>query len=519
MRLGKRRPQHPPEKRFVGPTGARALALALVGGVALSLAFPEPSVAPLAWIALAPLLHAARGATPARGFVLGLVFGAAFFGLLLVWISIVGWLGWFVLVLLQSLFIGIFGASWALLARRGNTAARVLLAATLWVALEYLRARVPVGGFTWGQLAQSQHNLGWMLESAGIAGGWGIAFVIAAANALVAEAWARLRTGAHRQAALVASAAAAVIASPSLAPASAATGRALDVAIVQGNVPREPGRYSSTVERELAIVVNHARLTSALADEDVDLVVWPESSVGVDVRHNENAARLVSGSARAVGVPMIVGGNLYVDEDRYKVVAFEVSPDGEIADVYQKTHLVPFGEYVPARDFWTWLPQLDQIPRDAIAGREPTLFEVAGGTVAPVLSFEGDFGSLVRSRIGAGGRLLVVATNTSTWGHSWASAQHLAFSQLRAAENGVWSVHAAISGISAFVAPDGSVKGFLGLWRAGSIVQSLRFARSVTLYARWGDWLPFLCLAASAVVLAAGAVGSRRERQAEDGSA
>ena len=481
----------------------------MAGGGALSLAFPEPSVAPLAWVALAPLLCAAREMRPVRGFALGLVFGIGFFGLLLVWISIVGWLAWFVLVLLQSLFIAAFGACWALLSRTGTVVVRALLAAAAWVALEYVRARVPVGGFTWGQLAQSQHNIGWMLRGAGVAGGWGIAFLITAVNALVAEAWARGRER-RRQAMLLVGAALAAIAAPSLVPAPTATGQALEVAIVQGNVPRVPGRYDSAVERELAIAENHARLTRALSGENVDLVVWPESSVGVDLRHNEHARRLVSSSARAVGAPMIVGGNLYVDEGRYKVVAFEVSASGEIADLYQKTHLVPFGEYVPARDFWTWLPQLDQIPRDAVAGSEATLFGVAGGTVAPVLSFEGDFGSLVRARIGGGGRLLVVATNTSTWGHSWASAQHLAFSQLRAAENGVWSVHAAISGISAFVAPDGAVEGSLGLWRSGTLVQRLRFAETVTPYARWGDWLPWLCLAVLAVVGLVAATGAAR---------
>src|SRR5947207_8969152 len=104
-------------------------------------------------------------------------------------------------------------------------------------------------------------------------------------------------------------------------------------------------------------------------------------------------------------------------------------------------HLVPFGEYVPGRRLLSWLPLLDQIPQDAVAAHDPKSFSVDGGEVTTVLSYEGDFGSLVRQRIGAGGRLLVVATNTSTWRRSWASAQHVAMSQVRAAENGVWVVH------------------------------------------------------------------------------
>jgi apolipoprotein N-acyltransferase len=199
-------------------------------------------------------------------------------------------------------------------------------------------------------------------------------------------------------------------------------------------------------------------------------------------------------AARTVEAPMIVGGNLQVDEDHYQVMAYDVDPDGEIVDRYQKTHLVPFGEYVPGRRFLKWLPILDQVPQDAVAGTERTLFDVDGQKVAPVLSFEGDFGSLVRRRIGEGGRLLVVATNTSTWGHSWASAQHAAFSQVRAAENGVWVVHAALSGISEFIAPDGRVTQRSPLYQEATLVQDLRFSSGTTLYARIGDWLPWTAL-------------------------
>jgi apolipoprotein N-acyltransferase len=147
---------------------------------------------------------------------------------------------------------------------------------------------------------------------------------------------------------------------------------------------------------------------------------------------------------------------------------------------------------------------LDQVPRDAIAADEPTIFEAAGGRVAPVISYEGDFGSLVRQRIADGGRLLVVATNTSTWGESWASAQHVAFSQVRAVENGVWVVHAALSGISAFVSPAGDVVRSTPLWEATTAVEVVRFAETPTLYARSGDWVAWGSVLAGAILVILG---------------
>ncbi|MDQ3986619.1 MAG: apolipoprotein N-acyltransferase [Actinomycetota bacterium] len=474
-------------------------AAVLVGGGALALAFPEPDLAPVAWIALVPLLVSLRRAPPGRALRLGIAFGLSFFGALLSWISLVGWVAWAVLIALESLFVGAFGLAFSYSSRAGAVL-RVASAPVLWVAAEYLRARVPLGGFTWGQLAQSQHNLAWMLKPAAFAGGWAVAFVVVGVNALMAEAWIALVDRRIVFAAASTGLAALLVGLPALVPQIEADGRPIKVAIVQGNVPRD--FEGDVFDKELKIISSHERLTARL-DQPVDLVVWPESSLGIDIDENSQASEAVRGAAVAADAPMIVGGNLDVDSDHYRVMAFLVDAQGAIVDRYQKTHLVPFGEYVPARSYLDWIPMLDQVPRDAVAGREKTVFGVAGGQIAPVVSYEGDFGSLVRSRIDSGGRMLVVATNTSTWGESWASAQHVAFSKVRAVENGVWVIHAALSGISAFIAPNGSVFGTAPLWTATTSIHEVRFATEPSFYARTGDWLPVACLLLAVVMGAA----------------
>jgi apolipoprotein N-acyltransferase len=430
------------------------------------------------------------------------LFGITFFGVLIYWFSIAGWIAWALAVVLESLFTGLFGALWGATSRWVRGGAVVFAGAALWVACEYVRARVPFGGFTWGDLAQSQHNLPWMLRSAAIAGGWGTAFLMVSSAACLVCALSAVRAEHRRTAIIYVVAAIALIALPLLAPRSTATGSELRVAIVQGNVPRS--FIGRTIAKEREIIRSHVRLTKQLAPRHPDLVVWPESAVGIDLRRFPEVARVVEGAARSVHAPLIVGTNFDVDPTHYKVVALLLSSRGTILDVYQKTHLVPFGEYVPGRRFLSWIPLLAQIPEDALPAEHATLFTVDGGKVAPVLSFEGDFGSLVRDRIHAGGGLLVVATNTSTWGTTPASAQHLAMSQVRAAENGVWVVHAAVSGISAFIAPDGTVVRSTPLWKATSMVQKVRFGDGTTFYTRTGDWLPILCLMAALAMAVAG---------------
>ena len=485
-----------------------AYPLLLLSGAVLSFAFPEPDIAPLAWFALVPLFVVARDETAGRGFLAGFVFGLGFFGPLLSWVSLIGWVAWGVLVPLQAVFIGLFGLAWAKASQssRGparaasagrESAERVVAAASMWVAIEALRSLVPVGGFTWGQLAQSQHNLQWMLRPASIGGGLLVAFILVAVNACWAEAITSV-PGRARAALVPAVTAAVLLVAPVLIPAQDATGEALDVAIVQGNVPTE---IPVGFERDMKILESHTELTRGLEGEGVDLVVWPESALPFDVDDDPEAQIALQIASGAAGAPILAGGNLDVDDEHYKVMAFQVDKDGRIVDRYQKTHLVPFGEYVPGRNLFGWIPMLDQVARDAVAGENVAVFDVAGGKVAPVISFEADFGSLVRRRMDEGARLLTVLTNTSTWGRTWASAQHVAFSQVRAAENGVWVVHAALSGISAFIAPDGQVVERLPLWTADSAVAEVRFAEDTTFYARTGDWLPWLATVLSAAAL------------------
>ena len=415
-----------------------------------------------------------------------------------------GYAAWLALVLLQAAYVGAFGALWGALSKHLGPLARLVVPALLWVSVvEYLRSVTPVVGFTWGELAQSQHDLPFVLRSAGWGGGSTVALVLVVVNSLVAATAGSVRRRDLRGAGVRAAAAVAVLLVAAPWPAPRATGEALDVAVVQGNIPEtQPASY----EKDLVILEDHARLTGTVPPE-ADLVLWAESSVGIDPQRDPEVAATIARAAAGIERPLIVGGNRARDDGDYQVMAYLVAPNGEIVDEYQKTHLVPFGEYVPARRLIDWVPALAQVPLDAVPGEEKSLFDVAGGLVAPVISFEADFGALVSGRVRAGGRLLVVLTNTSTWRHSWASAQHVAMSQVRAAESGVWVAHAALTGISAFVDPSGRVTERSELWEPDVLVQRLRFAEKVTFYARTGDWLPLAAFGGSA---AACAVALRR---------
>lgn len=97
--------------------------------------------------------------------------------------------------------------------------------------------------------------------------------------------------------------------------------------------------------------------------------------------------------------------------------------------MYVKRVLVPFGEYVPWRGQPGRLPPLQAIPRDGISGPGPQVFNIDGVPVGPVTCYESIFPGLVRDQVRAGAQVLVVSTNTASFGRTPASRQHLAFSQ------------------------------------------------------------------------------------------
>jgi apolipoprotein N-acyltransferase len=120
---------------------------------------------------------------------------------------------------------------------------------------------------------------------------------------------------------------------------------------------------------------------------------------------------------------------------------------------------VPFGEYVPFREqLSTVISRLDRVPRDFYPGEEPGVLDVGPARLGDVICFEVAYDGIVRDTVNAGARALVIQTNNATYGRTGQPEQQLAMSQLRAVEHGRAIVTVATSGISAIVAPDGTIE-------------------------------------------------------------
>ncbi len=152
--------------------------------------------------------------------------------------------------------------------------------------------------------------------------------------------------------------------------------------------------------------------------------------------------------------------------------AFVIRPDGVDAARYDKMRLVPFGEYVPT---WARTAFTDALVREVgnfTPGAEPLLLEI-GLPMGMAVCYEVVFPGLITREVRDGAEILATLTNDGWYGYSWAPRQHFAHVVLRAVESRRWMARAALTGISGFVAPDGSVPQRLDVGDAGYLVTNL----------------------------------------------
>jgi apolipoprotein N-acyltransferase len=485
-----------PRLRLTGPRFSLALLLSIVGGVLHALAFPPVGWWPLAFLAPALLFTALRASRPVRGSFLGLVYGLTAFGVSLSWLRLFGTLAWFALTLLAALSVALFGLAYPLVRRREHPLLTAAGAAALWTLLDWVRGLWPLGGFTWGSLGVSQVPNGVTVRLAVLAGVYGVTFVVAFAAALLAASAAPGRSTRLRLVAL--GLAVAVILVPAAIPFATASGRPIDVAAIQVDF-RSAVAGVSREEGDVAVTRRTLELHRTLAGDAPDLAIWGESALDPgslaildEVRSTiaEVGAPVLSGAtSRDIRSAGRAGPELY-----NQAVGFDAG--GAVVDVYRKTHLVPYGEYIPWRPVVGWISALDQIAYELTSGERIHTLSIPGlPPIGTPICFENSFPTLDREMVREGAAFLVVLTNNAAYEETAASAQHLQMSRMRAIENGRWVVHAAVSGISAFIDPTGAVDQRTALYEPAVIRRTIEASTSRTPFVRFGDWLPLLSLA------------------------
>jgi apolipoprotein N-acyltransferase len=508
-----------------------ALLTALAGGLALAAAFPPAGIWPLAAVGPAMLAIALWQQRARTAVGAGLVFGLAFFFPLLSWLVNVAWYVWTALAVAESLVFAVLClGQWLLLRLR----AWPLAVAGWWVTAEAVRDRWP-WAFPWGRLAMSQSAAPTAKWSA-VGGPVFLTFLIALTGACLA--WLILSLH-HRPSAaeegdrrgmlgriapaLALVAGAGLTVGGALVPAdqSGPGGRqhTAIVAAIQGDVPH--ARNLPNLLRAATVTENHAAATNRLAARvrqgavpAPDVVIWPENSTDEDPRFNPYIFNVISGAVANIRRPVLVGAVL--QDPQRNTGALWLPGKGPVA-YYVKRQLVPFGEYIPMRgllDKITSLPSLQ--PVNFTPGHRAVVFHLGKVRLGDVICYEIGFDGLVSSEVAAGANLLTMQTNDASFeldGQLGETTQQLAMARMRAIEYDRSVVVASTTGVSAIIAPDGSLIAHTRTWQQAEIEASVPLVTTSTLALRLGGWpeIVFTVATALALILAAGqALGLRQ---------
>jgi apolipoprotein N-acyltransferase len=500
-----------PSQQHVARAGAARLswwrvALAGASGLLVGFCFPPFDLGPLVLIALVPLLWTWRGARAPHAALYGFAFGVGCYALVLEWIRYFGVVAIVPLVAVMALAIAIVGALVSVLARRGI--ASPLLTAAVWVVLESLRDRAPLGGFPWADLGVSLHDVAPARALASWGGTLLVSFVIVAVNGFILDAVVGARARETRATAAAALGLVGVLVFVVLADVArfdpTSTGR-MRFALLQGDDKELP----LAEQTNQPLTNKHLELAQQL-DGKYDLVVFPESALDTDPQIDPTLEAALTDIATAHDTSLLVNARTPAGNGENYNSNLLYEPDGTLQGIYSKQHLVPFGEYVPWRGALGFIGELRQIPYDFAAGDERVLFDVGGHEIGSVICFESAFAPLVRDYVRDGAEAIVVSTSNRSYRRSGNAEQHLALSQMRAAETARPVLQASVSGVSGVIDADGSVHDTTGLFEQAIVQGHITTMTGETPYVRFGDWIVLLSvlgvIGATVVVL----VRSRR---------
>ncbi len=578
------------------PGSLGAWALSLATAVLLWTIFTPMEWAPLAWIALVPMLLLIRLPQPTRW-----MYGALFLTGLGNQVATLQWmrLGDPTMYIAMAALATYCALYFPLFVGLGRFAVHrlgvplVITAPVLWTGLDYARAHL-MTGYAWYFLGHSQYQWLELIQVSDVTGAYGVTFVLMMCNAAVAGlvpvrwlAWLRLLTTEKaaelsmvsvRRAFLPVTAAvlvfALVLGYGVMRRQQAEFVPGPRVALIQGNFTASLRQAQPDPEK---VYVTHARLTGLSVREQPDLIIWPEGMFPAPLLETADGLTpeqlrkvapqvdpelwtdpqirndLVRESQKA-GAALLWGIHTIraeTDVIRHFNSAVFVTPESGLKGRYDKMHLVPFGEYLPLRDYVPFLQYFTPYRGDVglNAGRQPETFAYRDWRFSPVICFEDTVPQVVRKAVAAGSNndtgepvdVLVNLTNDGWFHGSSELDQHLITAAFRAVECRTPMIRAVNTGISAIIDGDGAIlepEVFIdGDWRKDSpnpprktsrdpqtgkryrqmtaaLVHTVPLDPRRSLYVRFGDWFAGLCTVGVAATLALGAWDRRTRRRA-----
>jgi apolipoprotein N-acyltransferase len=394
-----------------------------------------------------------------RPFLNSFIFAATFNAVALHWTSIyVGSLPWIILFIGQGFMSIPLG-----LAKKYGVGFYPLI----FLAMEEVRVRFPFGGFGWLRLAYSQADAPYRAIAA--YGG------VSALTAIVL-CFGLVGYGLLTQRLVLLPLFPLLLLIHSLPVHTIGTTKVL---MVQGDVPQLGLDFNS---RAQAVFHNHVKETRMALKQDnkIDFILWPENAIDIDPFTEPHVAEALN----SFQTPLIVGA---VVTSKGPLQNVSIHWTKQTQNVYVKQHLTPFGEYIPLRTIAEKISPLARSLEDFSAGSQSASFRIGSAQIAPVICFELIDDAILKKAAGES-NLIVVQTNSATFGTSAQSAQQLQISRIRAIEHGRNILSVSTTGISAVINFEGKIEEKTAQYEPAHIVTTVNLIDSTTPRDKAGDW-------------------------------
>jgi apolipoprotein N-acyltransferase len=508
----------------------------IAGGVALTSAFDNIGFGFMAWIAIAFLLLGLRNASVRQAGYLGLLAGFVHYVTLLYWLvptmhtygPLPVWLSIGALLLLafyMALYFALFSISVAAAVKR--PVFLILAVPVFWVSLEYMKT-ILFSGFPWGLIGYSQYRYLHLIQIADIFGVYGVSFFLAAVNAALFVGL--LHAGGldwRNQTVSRVSAVFSVIFLVVIFAFTAGYGRykiietdkamavseSLRVSVVQGNIEQslkwDENYVSETVEKYISLSEEAMPFGPAL-------IVWPETAAPFYFLQDNRLTTRVLEGMQGMNSWFLVGSpsfeyNRDADEMSFFNSAYLVDPEARAAGVYDKVHLVPFGEYVPLGNWLTFIDRMVQSAGDFKPGISGKTLSMPNADLAVQICYEIIFPRLSAKMVGNGANLIINITNDAWFGKTAGPHQHFSMTVFRSVENRRGLARSANTGISAFVDPVGRITGRTELFETTTLSRSVPLMTGYTFYTKYTDLLPLVSLGMALLLLVMAEVRRKKE--------
>lgn len=468
--------------------------LAVCSGLVLPLSF-----APTQWWAVAcgsifVLYFLIQNASPRKALWLGWLFGLGYFGIGVHWIYFslhlfgaaiapLAALLTLVFVLVMTIFPAACAYLWVRFRIPHSPIRNAFLFAALWVLAELLRGKI-MNGFPWILIGYSQTS-GPFGSLAPVVGVYGLSFLVvlvSCAGVVFARGPTRITTGAF----VVITVPIFLALAMNVVQFSEPVNNPITVRMVQANIAQEM-KFSQ--DRLNQALFDYTQMTKQDGLADVDLIVWPETAIPTYFDRVDEVLGPFVRSMDEKGIDIISGGFQRDGDDIYNAVK---QLGGDEA-VYQKRHLVPFGEYMPLRFVLDFAAKFILIPMaDLTPGTGPHVpMSLQGVEVGISICYEDVFGEEMRAVLPAA-QLLVNVSNDAWFGNTAAPHQHEQKARMRAREFARPMIRVTNTGVSAAIDYRGNVFGRIGHNTKGILDVRVQPRSGYTPYARTGNWPVFI---------------------------